>query len=106
MATTKILMAAVKRGSGRESAHEAIKEHAVAVALRMREQGATENDLVARLGNDARIPLSEGELKALLGKPLEFVGAAVQQSHAFVKRIETLAARFPEASAYRPEAML
>jgi adenylosuccinate lyase len=106
LATTKILMAAVKRGSGRESAHEAIKEHAVAVALRMREQGVAENDLVARLGKDTRIPLNESELHALLGQPLEFVGAAVQQSQNFVERVEALAARFPRAAAYRPEAML
>src|SRR5690606_36131426 len=33
LATTKILVAAVKAGVGREQAHEAIKEHAVAVAL-------------------------------------------------------------------------
>ena len=33
-------MAAVRAGVGRETAHEAIKEHAVAVALEMREKGA------------------------------------------------------------------
>ena len=33
-------MAAVRAGVGREQAHEAIKEHAVAVALAQREQGA------------------------------------------------------------------
>ena len=33
LATTKVLMAAVRNGVGREAAHEAIKEHAVAVAL-------------------------------------------------------------------------
>src|SRR4026209_2434194 len=36
LATTKVLMAAVRRGVGRETAHEAIKRHAVAVALDMR----------------------------------------------------------------------
>ena len=41
LATTKVLMAAVRAGVGRESAHEAIKENAVAVALEMREKGAT-----------------------------------------------------------------
>src|SRR4051794_21038249 len=41
LATTKVLMAAVRNGVGREQAHEAIKEHAVAVALGMREQGST-----------------------------------------------------------------
>jgi adenylosuccinate lyase len=106
LATTKILMAAVKRGSGREGAHEAIKEHAVAVALRMREQGVATNDLIARLGADARIPLNETELAQLLGQPLEFVGAAVEQCQAFVQRVERTVARHPEAAKYQPEAML
>ena len=38
LTTTKVLMAAVRKGVGRETAHEAIKEHAVAVALAMRER--------------------------------------------------------------------
>ena len=42
-------MAAVRAGVGRETAHEVIKEHAVAVALAMREKGQADNDLVARL---------------------------------------------------------
>ena len=53
LATTKVLMAAVRGGVGREQAHEAIKEHAVAVALAMREQGATTNDLFDRLAADS-----------------------------------------------------
>ena len=56
LATTKVLMAAVRAGVGRETAHEAIKEHAVAVALAMREQGWTRNDLLDRLAADDRIP--------------------------------------------------
>ena len=40
LATTRILIAAVRAGMGRETAHEVIKEHAVAVALAMREKGA------------------------------------------------------------------
>ena len=39
LATTKVLVGAVGTGVGREDAHEAIKEHAVAVALAMREKG-------------------------------------------------------------------
>ena len=38
LATTRILIAAVRAGVGREAAHEVIREHAVAVALAMREQ--------------------------------------------------------------------
>ena len=46
LSTTKLLMAAVKTGAGREEAHEAIKEHAVAVALDMRQLGRTDNCLL------------------------------------------------------------
>ena len=106
LATTKILMAAVKRGSGREAAHEAIKEHAVAVALGMREQGAVTNELIARLGKDPRIPLSQLELEQLLGRPLEFVGAAQEQALLFVRRVETVVQAHPQAARYRPESML
>ena len=56
LATTRILIAAVRAGVGRETAHEVIKEHAVAVALAMREQGA-EPDLLDRLAADPRLPL-------------------------------------------------
>ncbi len=51
LATTRILIAAVRAGVGRETAHEVIKEHAVAVALAMRERGA-EPDLLDRLAAD------------------------------------------------------
>ena len=57
LATTKVLMACVRKGVGREQAHEAIKENAVAVALNMRENGG-EQDLLERLAADDRIPLS------------------------------------------------
>src|SRR6185369_8177782 len=55
LATTKVLLAAVGRGVGREVAHEVVKEHAVAVALAMREKGAGENDLFDRLAADERL---------------------------------------------------
>jgi adenylosuccinate lyase len=45
LATTKVLVAAVRAGVGRETAHEVIKEHAVAVALDQREKGQAGNDL-------------------------------------------------------------
>ncbi len=106
LATTKILMAAVKRGCGRETAHEAIKEHAVAVALGLREQGLLENDLVQRLAADPRLPLDIDELNKLLGRPLDFVGAAPSQARDFVARVEQLVRENPDAAAYCPEAML
>lgn len=106
LATTKVLMASVKGGAGREAAHEAIQEHAVAVALRMREQGAADNDLVARLAADERIPLDGAALDALLADRLGFVGAAPRQVDRFVARVEEVVARHPGAATYRPADIL
>ena len=64
LATTAVLMAAVRAGVGRETAHEVIKEHAVGVALAMREKGQADNDLVARLEGDERLNLPPGALDA------------------------------------------
>ncbi len=106
LATTKVLMAAVKRGVGREVAHEAVQEHAVAVALAMREKGATDNDLLDRLAGDERLGLTRGELDRLVAQPLSFTGAAAAQVAAMVTRIEAVVARHPQAAAYVGEEIL
>jgi len=106
LATTKVLMAAVRHGVGREQAHEAIKEHAVAAALRLREQGAEGNDLLDRLGADSRLGLDSGELESVLASPLDFVGSAPAQVAAFVARIDALVSADPAAAGYRPGSIL
>lgn len=106
LATTKVLMAAVRAGVGRETAHELIKEHAVAVALSMRQEGRADNDLIARLAADARLGLDATTLEAVLAEPLSFVGAAQTQTAAFVAAVDALASRHPEAAAYAPGSML
>lgn len=104
LATTKVLMAAVRKGVGREVAHEAIKEHAVATALALRE-GAT-NDLVARLAADARLGLTESEILQLMSAPLDFTGAARSQVEEIVGQVEQIAAQYPDAAIYTPGAIL
>jgi adenylosuccinate lyase len=106
LATTKILMAAVRAGVGREFAHEVIKEHAVAVALEMRERGMSGNDLIERLGQDSRLPFSPPELADLISQPLDFVGMARSQVRHFATQVETVAARYPEALNYVPAPIL
>jgi adenylosuccinate lyase len=106
LATTKVLVAAVRAGVGRELAHEVIREHAVAVALAMREAGQVDNDLVDRLAADARLPLDRDTLDALLADPLAFVGTAPQQVAAFAAEVATLTERYPDAARYRPGAIL
>jgi adenylosuccinate lyase len=106
LATTKVLMAAVRKGVGREAAHEAIKENAVAVALEMREKGTDRNDLFDRLARDSRLGLSSGELNALLAEPLTFTGAAGEQVAAVVAAVDAVLADTPDALDYRPEPIL
>src|SRR3954451_1134971 len=100
LATTKVLVAAVRAGMGRESAHEAIREHAVAVAVAMRETGAG-NDLLDRLAADSRLPLDRAQLDALLADRLPFTGAATEQVAAVVAAVDAVVTRYPRAAAYR-----
>ncbi|MGP3923397.1 adenylosuccinate lyase [Streptomyces sp. 8N616] len=106
LATTKVLMGAVRGGVGREAAHEVIKEHAVASALAMREKGVERNELLDRLADDERIPLDRTQLDALMADRLSFTGAAADQVATVVRRIEEIAAQHPEAAAYAPGAIL
>lgn len=105
LATTKVLMAAVRNGVGREAAHEAIKEAAVGTALAMR-QGQADNDVFAKLATDERLGLTREQIESLVAAPIEFTGAAVAQTQAVVRRIDKVAARYPEAAAYQPGAIL
>ena len=100
LATTKILMAAVKAGVGREVAHEVIKEHAVKAALDIR--AGKPNTMIDAIAQDSRIPLDKSALLALLAKPLEFTGDALGQVKRVVGRIDAITAAHPEASKYRP----
>jgi adenylosuccinate lyase len=100
LATTKILMAAVKAGVGREVAHEVIKEHATKTALEMREGKA--NNLLAAIGADSRIPLDAAALAALIKDPIEFTGDARQQISRVIKRIEAITKTNASAAKYKP----
>jgi adenylosuccinate lyase len=102
LATTKVLVAAVRNGVGREQAHEAIKEHAVAAALRLREDGAEGNDLIERLAADPRLGLAPDELAGVLANPIDFVGRAPEQVASFVATVSELVAKDPAAAGYRP----
>ncbi|MGZ8178500.1 adenylosuccinate lyase [Williamsia sp. SKLECPSW1] len=105
LATTKVLIAAVRAGVGRETAHEAIKENAVAVALAMREEGR-EPDLLDRLAADDRLPLDRAALEAALADKHAFIGAAEQQVADVVAAVGRLADQYPDAARYTPAPIL
>jgi adenylosuccinate lyase len=100
LATTSILTEAVRSGTGREVAHEAIKEHAVAVALEMREAAVERNDLIDRLCSDERLGADPERLRAAIADPLAFVGRAPEQVAAFAASVSELAEEHPEAARY------
>src|SRR4051812_8473076 len=83
LATTTILMEAVKRGAGRETAHGAIKEHALAAAKAIR-TGDGDPDLLSRLAGDRRLGMGKKVLQTILAESARFVGAAPHQVDAFV----------------------
>ncbi|MFV0452205.1 MAG: adenylosuccinate lyase [Propioniciclava sp.] len=106
LTTTKVLMAAVRHGVGREIAHEAIKEHAVAVALDMRLTGRKDNDLLDRLAGDPRLGITREALADAAADPLDLVGVARDQVATLARRVQDLADRHPEAATYVPAAVL
>jgi adenylosuccinate lyase len=106
LATSKVLITSLRHGVGRETAHEAIKEHAIAVALQMRETGRGENDLLDRLAADPRLGVTRDELAAAIANPIELAGTAGQQVLVLAADIESIAKAYPEAAGYRPDPVL
>jgi adenylosuccinate lyase len=104
LATTKILMAAVKKGVGREVAHEAIKKQAIAAALNMRE--GKPQDLISRLASEKELNLSEAELNNLLTEPLSFVGLAQQQVSDIAEKVAVIVKKYPQEASYSPSPIL
>lgn len=115
LATTTILMEAVKGGAGRETAHEAIKEHALAAAKALRSVGpasargsaaAGDASLLERLAGDKRIGLGKRKLQQILAESERFVGAAPHQVDALVAAVAPLAKKHKGAADYRPGKLL
>ncbi|MBI2497567.1 MAG: adenylosuccinate lyase, partial [Opitutae bacterium] len=114
LATTTILMEAVKGGAGRETAHEAIKEHALAAAKALRTgppspRGSGEASgasLLDRLAGDKRLSLTKKKLSEVLAQSERFVGAAPHQVDAFVAAVAPLGKKHKGAADYRPGKLL
>ena len=104
LATTKVLLAAVRAGVGREQAHEAIKEHAVAAALAARD--GEDVDLLGLLAAEPRLRLTRAQLEAVLTDPLALTGMAGTQIAEVVRQIETVVVQRPAAADYTPAPML
>jgi len=104
--TTTVMMEAVKRGVGRETAHKVIKEHAVATVADLRTQTVEKNNLLDRLAEDGRLGLSREELGEILKRGDKETGAAKAQVEKFATNVRQLEERWPEAAAYAPAGIL
>ena len=104
--TTTIMMEAVKRGVGRETAHEVIKEHAVAASRDLRQGKISRNDLFDRLAADGRLKLSRADFDAIAAAASAETGTAGMQTDAFVAAARELSAKYPAAAEIRPGAIL
>lgn len=106
LATTTVLMEAVKAGAGREEAHEAIKEHAVATVRDLRSGVILRNDLVDRLAADGRLRLSADRLASVVAEAQALTGMATSQVEQFCEAVREEVQSFPAASSYNPGAIL
>ena len=106
LATTTILMESVKAGAGREGAHLAIKENALAASKEIREGRPGDADLLGRLAGDERIPLSLMQLEKLVSQSKRFVGAAPKQVDQFKRDAAKWVKQFPDSKKVKPGKML
>ena len=106
LATTTILMESVKAGAGRESAHQAIKENALAASKAIREGHPEKANLLEMLGEDERIPLSLARLRQIISSSRRFIGQAPKQVDQFVRETGKWTKRFPKALKIKPGNMI
>ncbi len=77
MATENILMYCVKHGGDRQTLHEAIRKHSVAVGKAIKQDGA-DNDLLDRIASDAIFGLDRATIDEII-RTSNFTGIASEQ---------------------------
>jgi adenylosuccinate lyase len=105
LATTQILVLAVKHGIGRETAHDIIKKYAISEALKMREDGKAENHLIQKLVKDPvfkKAGIKEEELNSIIKERVAFIGNARKQIELVKQKAEPLIIKFEKEASYEP----
>ena len=85
MATENIMMSAVKKGGDRQELHEKLRQHSLAAAKVVKEEGG-ENDLIDRVCADPAFQLSHEEIDAILD-PKNFTGRSSEQVTEFLEEV-------------------
>lgn len=83
MATEDIMMQAVKKGGDRQELHERLRQHSIAAAKVVKEEGG-ENDLISRICSDSAFGLERSEIEAILD-PIKFTGRSSEQVDEFIR---------------------
>jgi adenylosuccinate lyase len=81
LATSQILTELVKKGMGREVAHELIKKHATTT---------TASNFFNALASEKDFPLSINQLNNLIKDPASFAGSAFEQSRQIADEIKQI----------------
>ena len=106
LTTTTFLMECVQSGTGREVAHEVIKEHAVAALNALRSGEAIENDLIERLANDQRLGIKRERLDELIEIAATRAGSASSQIINFLESLNDIKNNYPDSVNYSPGSIL
>ena len=85
MATENIMMQAVKKGGDRQELHERLRQHSVAAAACVKEQGLP-NDLIDRVVADPVFGLERADIEAVL-QPEHFTGLAPAQVRHYLDEV-------------------
>ena len=85
MATENIMMESVKRGGDRQELHEIIRVHSHAAAAKVKLEGG-QNDLIDRIAEDERIPLTKEEILSQLD-PKKYICRSVSQVEEFIREV-------------------
>jgi adenylosuccinate lyase len=99
-------MEAVKAGVGRETAHEAIKEHAVATVRDLRDGKTTVNNLLDRLAQDSRLKTTRARLDELFEAGSHKTGAAAAQVETIASTAAAWVGKYPAAAKVQPGEIL
>lgn len=85
MATENVMMESVKRGGDRQQLHEIIRVHSHEAAAKVKIDGG-QNDLIDRMADDDRIPLSKEEILQQLD-PNRYIGRSAEQVDEFLSTV-------------------
>lgn len=97
LATTTLLMEALRRGAAREEAHAVLQRETQAFAAALRSQRSTASDFVTRLSACPELRLDRDTIERILAETHHFIGNATKQMEQFRARAQSLLERFPTA---------